>query len=606
MRAHHHHPSSSVDATIDRIARRRVPMTTETKTTGTTTTTEATTESSASSVAKTRSRTRTVKKDGTTRATMTIPKDDDAVDDREGGDGVKTTSERTTARGKRRAAARGKKTAVTTETETKANAKANAKTETETETATETTTTEVNGGTGRGKKRNERKKKTAAANDAPLTDNPLFDAEASGEKKTGEDGAKRTRNARAGKTSKETETTGDERAAAKDVAKGTDRSRRTTDVAKETPAKKTSEKKPKAKSTPRAVEDATETKNPRQRERKQRPRDSVTSPIPSRQQPQQRQSRQPTSERKASPAAPALPPLPIDAEDARDWLSSRTRDALRMENSLWAWVRADGGRELIHELKESMSCGDGHVTMKVCEDVATGDLFVGLECDGEKFTHALTRVNALVEATLGDLARIRRRTAAANMLENERRRIQDEITAGLRCEFTLGYKAMQDLLMDGGEKLNHVRSVCDIDRVVVDQRKRTIRIVGKDALEVSRARDMLEVAHETIEDVPELALRMIVGKGGAKVTDIQQRTGANINIGWDKNAVYIRGAPSAVKSAMILVKSCIKTYEVEHVEVTYEDLDEVREELARLDMEWGGNNVHYTPRSRATPPHRVA
>ena len=281
-----------------------------------------------------------------------------------------------------------------------------------------------------------------------------------------------------------------------------------------------------------------------------------------------------------------------------------------MENSLWAWVRADGGRELIHELKESMSCGDGHVTMKVCEDVATGDLFVGLECDGEKFTHALTRVKALVEATLADLARIRRRTAAANMLETERQRIQDEIAAGLRCEFTLGYKAMQDLLMDGSEKLNHVRSVCDIDRVVVDQRKRTIRIVGKDALEVSRARDMLEVAHETIEDVPELALRMIVGKGGAKVNDIQQRTGAIINIGWDKNAVYIRGAPSAVKSAMILVKSCIKTYEVEHVEVTYEDLDEVRDELARLDMEWGGSNVHYMPnrgpRSRATPPHRVA
>ena len=602
------------------VTRRRAMTTTMETTTETTETTETTMETTAAAAAKT---TTTTKKRSKTRtrpgkSATTIAKDDDRDADRDDGDdGGKTSAspapgvvaEATTttmspARGKRNAAARGKKTAATTEA-TEAT-EAEAKTKTKTETATET---EANGGAGRGRKRNERKKKTAAAaaDDAPMTDNPLFDAEASGgKKKTGEDGAKRTRNARAGKTSKETETTGDERVA----AKGTSRSRKTTDVAKESPAKKTPEKKPKAKSTPRAVEDATETKNPRQRERKQRPRDSVTSPIPSRQQPQQRQSRQPTSERKAPPAAPTLPPLPIAAEDARDWLSSRTRDALRMENSLWAWVRADGGRELIHELKESMSCGDGHVTMKVCEDVATGDLFVGLECDGEKFTHALTRVNALVEATLGDLARIRRRTAAANMLENERRRIQDEITAGLRCEFTLGYKAMQDLLMDGGEKLNHVRSVCDIDRVVVDQRKRTIRIVGKDALEVSRARDMLEVAHETIEDVPELALRMIVGKGGAKVTDIQQRTGANINIGWDKNAVYIRGAPSAVKSAMILVKSCIKTYEVEHVEVTYEDLDEVRDELARLDMEWGGSNVHYTPnrgpRSRATPPHRVA
>jgi hypothetical protein len=178
-------------------------------------------------------------------------------------------------------------------------------------------------------------------------------------------------------------------------------------------------------------------------------------------------------------------------------------------------------------------------------------------------------------------------------LENERLKIQGEIDAGLRCEFSLGYKAMQDLLMDGGAKVKHVQSTCDVDRVVVDARQRTIRIVGKDAREVARARDMLEVAHETIEDVPDLALRMIVGKGGAKVNDIQKRTGANVSVSFDKNSVFVRGCPSAVKSAMILVKSCIKTYEVEHVEVTPETLDDVREELARLDMEWGGSNVHY-------------
>ena len=131
----------------------------------------------------------------------------------------------------------------------------------------------------------------------------------------------------------------------------------------------------------------------------------MTSPIPSRKQEQQRQSRQPTSGRKAHDG-PAPRRFPSPRRTRTTGFSSHTRAALRMENSLWAWVRADGGRELIHELKESMSCGDGHATMKVCEDVATGDLFVGLECDGEKFTHALTRVNALVEATLADLARI--------------------------------------------------------------------------------------------------------------------------------------------------------------------------------------------------------
>lgn len=47
-----------------------------------------------------------------------------------------------------------------------------------------------------------------------------------------------------------------------------------------------------------------------------------------------------------------------------------------------------------------------------------------------------------------------------------------------------------------------------------------IRIVGADVVEVFRARDMFEVAYESIEDVLELVLCMIIGKGGVKVNDI--------------------------------------------------------------------------------------
>ena len=272
---------------------------------------------------------------------------------------------------------------------------------------------------------------------------------------------------------------------------------------------------------------------------------------------------------------------------------------LATDGNTKAWALSDGGRELAQALSEALSCGDGAVTMTIFQDADGGvareddDVFVGLDVSKDAHVDVLDRVEMLVEVTLGDLVRIRRRVAAASLLENERLKIQDEIDAGLRCEFSLGYKAMQDLLMDGGAKVKHVQNVCDVDRVVVDARQRTIRIVGKDAREVARARDMLEVAHETIEAVPDLALRMIVGKGGAKVNDIQKRTGAHVSVSFDKNSVFVRGCPSAVKSAMILVKSCIKTYEVEHVEVTPETLDDVREELARLDMEWGGSNVHY-------------
>jgi polyribonucleotide nucleotidyltransferase len=158
--------------------------------------------------------------------------------------------------------------------------------------------------------------------------------------------------------------------------------------------------------------------------------------------------------------------------------------------------------------------------------------------------------------------------------------------------------AMQNLLLDGGARINEVKEMCEVDRVIVDTRKRTIRIVGRDAAEVSKARDMLEMAYETIENVPEMALRIIVGKGGSKVNDIKARTGAEISVNFDKQSVFIRGRPSQVKSAKVLVNSCIKTYEVEHVEVTYEDLDDVREELSRLQMEWGARPVQYVREGR--------
>ena len=197
-----------------------------------------------------------------------------------------------------------------------------------------------------------------------MTDNPLYDAEGrvrrrrAGTGRRGRETRAKTAKTEAkteGKTEVKTETTGDERVV-EGVVKERDGRRRPPTSPRRRRRRRRGEEARAPKSTPRAVEDATETKKPQQRERKQRPRDSVTSPIPSRKQEQQRQSRQPTSGRKARRRL-RLPVASHRRGGPRDWLSSHTRTALRMENSLWAWVRADGGRELIHELKESMSCG---------------------------------------------------------------------------------------------------------------------------------------------------------------------------------------------------------------------------------------------------------
>lgn len=291
----------------------------------------------------------------------------------------------------------------------------------------------------------------------------------------------------------------------------------------------------------------------------------------------------------------------VVVEDPDEWLRPLGspcdyRCVLRFDAPMRDWVLSDDGAAVASELADSLACGDGKVSLTFLG--WNGQIFAALDCAAPRWVETLDRVAALMEVKLHDLNRIALRMQQANLLESERVRIMQEIEDGLRCEFTLGYMAMQNLLLDGGARINEVKEMCEVDRVIVDTRKRTIRIVGRDAAEVSKARDMLEMAYETIENVPEMALRIIVGKGGSKVNDIKARTGAEISVNFDKQSVFIRGRPSQVKSAKVLVNSCIKTYEVEHVEVTYEDLDDVREELSRLQMEWGARPVQYVREGR--------
>jgi len=302
-----------------------------------------------------------------------------------------------------------------------------------------------------------------------------------------------------------------------------------------------------------------------------------------------------------SPRAPVKEAPGVVVEDPDEWLCPLGspcdyRCVLRFDAPMKDWVLSDDGAAVASELADTLACGDGKVSLTFLG--WNGQIFAALDCAAPRWVETLDRVAALMEVKLRDLNRIALRMQQANLLESERVRIMQEIEDGLRCEFTLGYMAMQNLLLDGGARINEVKEMCEVDRVIVDTRKRTIRIVGRDAAEVSKARDMLEMAYETIENVPEMALRIIIGKGGSKVNDIKARTGAEISINFDKQSVFIRGRPSQVKSAKVLINSCIKTYEVEHVEVTYEDLDDVREELSRLQMEWGARPVQYLREGR--------
>ncbi len=137
--------------------------------------------------------------------------------------------------------------------------------------------------------------------------------------------------------------------------------------------------------------------------------------------------------------------------------------------------------------------------------------------------------------------------------------MQGEIDAGLRCEFKVQPHLMGLVVGIKGARIRQTQQECRIDRVVVDRDQSVVRIVGADPAEVRKARGMLELRQEVVSVPDDKTRRVIIGKGGATIKDVQRRSGAiSIDVDHERGEVKVLGTASAAAAAKVLVESFVQ------------------------------------------------
>ena len=226
--------------------------------------------------------------------------------------------------------------------------------------------------------------------------------------------------------------------------------------------------------------------------------------------------------------------------------------------------------------------------------IGVGDVVFGattIVLHGE-YPEEVDRAALLVEAVFDHRVRLHSRLAVKDRLDAERAKIQAELDAGLRVEFSVQPHLMGMIVGVQGVRIKSVSDQCDIDRVVVDRDLHVIRIVGKYPAEVRKARQMLELRVETVEAKDDRTRRILIGKGGVTINDVQRRSGAmSIDVDHERGVVKILGTASAAAAAKVLMEMHIAT--LNDLDAAADDLEELRGEMQRLDTAWGEES-HYT------------
>ena len=142
-----------------------------------------------------------------------------------------------------------------------------------------------------------------------------------------------------------------------------------------------------------------------------------------------------------------------------------------------------------------------------------------------------------------------------------------------------------------GSRIRMVQERCRIDRVVVDREACVVRIVGSDPVEVRKARNLLEVKEEIVAAPDDRARRVLIGKGGKNIQDVQKRSGAvSIDVDHDQGVVRILGTASAAAAAKVLVESLVS--HLDEMDAATDELENLRWEIERLDTAWGEDNFY--------------
>ena len=276
----------------------------------------------------------------------------------------------------------------------------------------------------------------------------------------------------------------------------------------------------------------------------------------------------------ASGTAPTRPRRRVDADKTYAF----TRK-VPIPETLVAWARSDAAAVTL----EAAAVGMGKVL--VVDPTYANTKATVVELHGE-FEDEVERAVLLVEAVLAHRASVHHRLSVKEKLDLEREKIADEIERGLRCEIPIEANLMGMVMGHKGSRVRAAQEACAVGAIVVDRDAGVVRVVGSDPVEVRKARAMLELRREIISTPDDKTRRILIGKGGKTINDIQRRSGAmSIDVDHDKGRVVVLGNASATTAARVLIESHMET--MADLDAAADDLEELRGEIRNLNVAWG-------------------
>lgn len=224
---------------------------------------------------------------------------------------------------------------------------------------------------------------------------------------------------------------------------------------------------------------------------------------------------------------------------------------------------------------------------------------------------SLDKACILLEDMLDRQARAQSRLSVRQRLENDIARVQKDIAEGLRVEFSIPSECIALVLGARGENVRRVTNAYGLERVVVDKDKCAVRIIGNTAESVASARGELEYAAVEVPLSKE-RIGYVVGKGGANIKDLYERSGAHsIKILEGRGVMRIVGLKRACEACSLLVTSQLD--HLSSMEDETKTIEVLRRQVEEMAADWGesasdrprGGGARRAP-TRPPPPAAVA
>ena len=195
-----------------------------------------------------------------------------------------------------------------------------------------------------------------------------------------------------------------------------------------------------------------------------------SSPIPGLRSPARGGIRSPKANTTATPTKTNTTPRAQKRIDTRTYAYTRK---VPVPPTLVQWSHSDEALEILEQSAIGVS------RIQVVDPTYANMKQTVVELHGE-YDDEVNRAVLLVEAVLQHRVRLAQRLGVKQKLDDERAKIQNDIDAGLRCEFAVQQSLFGMVMGHKGSRVRAAQEQCAIQAIVVDRDALVIRIVGSD------------------------------------------------------------------------------------------------------------------------------